>query len=67
VSGRKLRRVEWTQDPNVVVEKLGALMSLSVTPDAWLMIRGECRGNSRGLIALKGKGEVELIEIASTE
>ena len=33
--------------------------------DTWLQIRDECRGRSRGPITLKGKGDVELIEVVS--
>ena len=40
--------------------------AVTVATDTWLQIRDECRGRSRGPIALKGKGDVELIEVVST-
>jgi CheY-like chemotaxis protein len=33
-----------------------------VTASTWLAIRDHCRGRSRGLVELKGKGAVELVE-----
>ncbi len=37
--------------------------AVTVASDTWLLIRHECRGRSRGLVPLKGKGDVELIEV----
>jgi CheY-like chemotaxis protein len=37
--------------------------AVTVASDTWLQIRDECRGRSRGPITLKGKGDVELIEV----
>jgi class 3 adenylate cyclase len=39
--------------------------TVTVAGETWLLVRHECRGRSRGPVALKGKGDVELIEIAS--
>ena len=39
--------------------------AVTVASDTWLQIRDECRGRSRGPITLKGKGDVELIEVVS--
>ncbi|HYX02592.1 MAG TPA: adenylate/guanylate cyclase domain-containing protein [Reyranella sp.] len=39
--------------------------TVTVAGDTWLQIRHDCRGRSRGPIALKGKGDVELIEIVA--
>jgi class 3 adenylate cyclase len=37
--------------------------AVTLSSDAWLLVRNDCRGTSRGPIPLKGKGEIELIEI----
>ena len=31
---------------------------VTLTSDAWLLVRDDCRGTSRGPVSLKGKGEV---------
>ncbi len=40
--------------------------AVTVAADTWLLIRDECRGRSRGPVALKGKGDIELIEVVAT-
>lgn len=38
--------------------------AVTVAGETWLLIRRDCRGRSLGIVSLKGKGDVELIEIA---
>jgi adenylate cyclase len=38
--------------------------SVIVTGAAWMKIRDQCRGRSQGLVEIKGKGKLELIECA---
>jgi adenylate cyclase len=38
--------------------------SVIVTGAAWMKIRDRCRGRSQGLVEIKGKGKLELIECA---
>ena len=38
---------------------------VAVTADAWRRLRGKVRGESIGIRALKGKGDVELYEVTA--
>jgi class 3 adenylate cyclase len=48
-------RLAGVADPDTVV----------VTGDTWMALRDSCRGHSRGPLALKGKGQVEVIAISA--
>jgi class 3 adenylate cyclase/CheY-like chemotaxis protein len=37
--------------------------SVTVTGETWMRVRDSCRGRSRGLVPIKGKGAIELIEV----
>ena len=37
--------------------------TVTVSGDAWMRVRDACRGRSRGLVPIKGKSAIELIEI----
>lgn len=40
--------------------------AVTLASDTWLRVRDDCRGHSRGMVTLKGKGEIELIEVTAT-
>jgi class 3 adenylate cyclase len=48
------------------ITSAGAPGAVTVAGETWLLIRDECRGRSRGMVSLKGKGDIELIEVALT-
>jgi adenylate cyclase len=45
-------RLAEAAEPNTVV----------LTAESWMKVRTTCRGRSRGLVSIKGKGQIELVE-----
>ena len=39
--------------------------SVVLSGDAWMLIRHAASGQSRGMVPLKGRGEMELVEVTS--
>jgi adenylate cyclase len=65
VGGEKYQFDVWGDTVNVAarMERHGKPGSVTVPHEVWLQIQGDCLGRTLGSVQVKGKGEIEIIEV----
>jgi len=65
VGRRKYQFDVWGDTVNTAarMEQASAPGAVSVNADTWTLLAADCRGESQGVISIKGKGEQEIFRV----